>query len=60
MAAVIAKNLTCQLLRERKAAVVGLSIIGFFVLLSIVAPYISPYSVTQQTCAVYAPPSGAH
>ena len=47
-------------LRERKAAVVGLSIIVFFVLLSIVAPYISPYSITQQTCAVYAPPSGAH
>ena len=47
-------------LRERKAAVVGLSIIAFFVLLSIVAPYISPYSITQQTCAVYAPPSSAH
>jgi peptide/nickel transport system permease protein len=25
-----------------------------------VAPYISPYSITQQTCAVFAPPSGAH
>ena len=47
-------------LRERKAAVVGLSIIVFFVLLSIVAPYISPYSITQQTCAVFAPPSSAH
>jgi peptide/nickel transport system permease protein len=47
-------------LRERKAAVVGLAIIAFFVLLSIVAPYISPYSITQQSCAVYAPPSGAH
>ena len=47
-------------LRERKAAVVGLSIIGFFVVLSIIAPYISPYSITQQTCAVYAPPSSAH
>jgi peptide/nickel transport system permease protein len=47
-------------LRERKAAVVGLSIIVFFVVLSIIAPYISPYSVTVQTCAVYAPPSGAH
>ena len=47
-------------LRERKAAVVGLSIISFFVLLSIVAPYISPYSITEQTCAVYAPPSSAH
>ena len=47
-------------LRERKAAVVGLSIIVFFVLLSILAPYISPYSITEQTCAVYAPPSSAH
>jgi peptide/nickel transport system permease protein len=47
-------------LRERKAAVVGLSIIGFFVVLAIVAPYISPYSITEQTCAVYAPPSPAH
>ena len=45
-------------LRERKAAVVGLSIIVFFVVLSIIAPYISPYSITEQTCAVYAPPSG--
>jgi peptide/nickel transport system permease protein len=47
-------------LRERKAAVVGLSIIAFFVLLSILAPYISPYSITEKTCAVYAPPSSAH
>ena len=47
-------------LRERKAAVVGLSIIVFFVVLSIIAPYISPYSITEQTCAVYAPPSSAH
>ena len=47
-------------LRERKAAVVGLSVIGFFVLLSIVAPYISPYSAAQQTCAVYAHPSVHH
>jgi peptide/nickel transport system permease protein len=47
-------------LRERKAAVVGLSIIVFFVVLSIIAPYISPYSITEQTCAVYAPPSTAH
>jgi peptide/nickel transport system permease protein len=47
-------------LRERKAAVVGLSIIMFFVVLSIIAPYISPYSSTAQTCAVYAPPSVHH
>src|SRR5215467_1568362 len=47
-------------LRERKSAVVGLSIIVFFVLLSIIAPYISPHSVTQPSCAVYAPPSSEH
>jgi peptide/nickel transport system permease protein len=49
-----------SVLRERKAAVIGLSIIVFFVVLSIVAPYISPYSATAQTCPVYAPPSIHH
>src|SRR2546421_2334227 len=47
-------------LRERKAAVVGLAIIAFFVVLSIVAPYIAPHSVTEPSCAVYAPPSASH
>ena len=47
-------------LRERKAAVVGLAIIAFFVVLSIVAPYIAPHSVTEPSCAVYAPPSAQH
>jgi peptide/nickel transport system permease protein len=49
-----------EVLRERKAAVIGLAIIAFFVLLSIVAPLISPYSASRQTCAVYAPPSLHH
>jgi peptide/nickel transport system permease protein len=47
-------------LRERKSAAIGLGIIVFFILLAIVAPYISPYSATAQTCAVYAPPSLHH
>src|SRR5437773_8363373 len=47
-------------LRERKAAVVGLAIIVFFVVLSIVAPYIAPHSVTEPSCAVYALPSASH
>jgi peptide/nickel transport system permease protein len=47
-------------LRERKAAVIGLSIIVFFVVLAVIAPYISPYSASAQTCAVYAPPSAQH
>jgi len=49
-----------RVLRERKSAVVGLGIIIFFIVLSLVAPYISPYSATQQTCRVYAPPSPRH
>jgi len=49
-----------DVLRQRKAAVIGLSIIGFFIVLSIIAPYVSPYSATAQTCAVYAPPSIRH
>lgn len=49
-----------SVLRQRRAAVVGLAIIAFFVVLSIAAPYISPYSATAQTCAVYAPPSAQH
>ena len=49
-----------QILRERKAAVVGLSIIVFFVVLSVISPFISPYSASAQTCAVYAPPSASH
>jgi peptide/nickel transport system permease protein len=47
-------------LKERKAAVVGLAVIAFFVLLALIAPFISPYSATAQTCAVYAPPSSRH
>jgi peptide/nickel transport system permease protein len=49
-----------SVLRERKSAAIGLGIIVFFILLAIVAPYISPYSASAQTCAVYAPPSIHH
>ena len=47
-------------LRERQAAAVGLAIIVFFVVLSIIAPFIAPYSVTEPSCVVYAPPSPQH
>ena len=49
-----------SVLRERKTAVIGLAIIVFFILLAVIAPYISPYSATAQTCAVYEPPSASH
>ena len=53
------------LLRERKAAAIGLALILFFVVLAIVAPLISPYSPTAQSCgstsaAVFAHPSLHH
>jgi peptide/nickel transport system permease protein len=48
------------LLKDRKAAALGLGILVFFALLSIIAPYLSPYSSTAQTCAVFAPPSAHH
>jgi peptide/nickel transport system permease protein len=53
------------LLRERKAAAIGLGIILFFVVLAIIAPLISPYSPTAQSCgsgpaAVFAPISARH
>jgi peptide/nickel transport system permease protein len=48
------------LLKDRKAAAIGLGIIVFFVLLAIISPYISPYSATTQSCAVFAPPSAHH
>ncbi|MEU9619012.1 MULTISPECIES: ABC transporter permease [unclassified Streptomyces] len=47
-------------LREHKAAVAGLAVIVFFVVLSVIGPCIAPYSATAQTCAVYAPPSAQH
>jgi peptide/nickel transport system permease protein len=47
-------------LRDRKTAVIGLAIIAFFVVLALVAPYISPYSASAQSCPVYAHPSLHH
>jgi len=45
---------------RQPSAMVGLVIIALFVLSAVLSPWISPYSVTQQTCAVFAPPSSAH
>ncbi|MFC6880858.1 MULTISPECIES: ABC transporter permease [Actinomadura] len=46
--------------RERRGAAVGLGILAVFVVLSVFAPYLAPYSTTDGTCAVYAPPSPRH
>ncbi len=49
-----------QAITERKAAALGLGIIVFFVILALASPLIAPYSTTARSCAVFAPPSGAH
>jgi peptide/nickel transport system permease protein len=54
-----------NLLRDRKAAAFGLALILFFIVLAIIAPLISPYSPTAQSCgtgpsAVFAPISVHH
>ncbi len=45
---------------KRPASIVGLSIIGLFLVLSIFSSWIMPYSTTQPSCAVFAPPSPEH
>jgi peptide/nickel transport system permease protein len=49
-----------QVVAERRAATVGLAIIMFCVVLALAAPVLAPYSITTQTCAVFAPPSAQH
>ena len=41
-------------------AVVGLTIVGIFVLLALFSPLISPYSTSHASCGVFDPPSAAH
>lgn len=45
---------------RQPSAIIGLVIVGVFVLTSALSSVISPYSVSDQTCAVFAPPSSKH
>ncbi|MBB5857845.1 ABC transporter permease [Amycolatopsis umgeniensis] len=49
-----------KVLRDHKSAAVGLALIAVFVVVSILAPYLSPYSAVESSCAVFEPPSGRH
>lgn len=52
-----------QTLREvlrQPTAIVGLVIVGLFVLSAVFAPWLQPYSTTDASCAVFEPPSSAH
>ncbi len=49
-----------QVLKERRSALAGLLIVTVFVALAVLAPVLAPYSWTQQSGPVYAPPSTQH
>ncbi len=49
-----------ELLRDQKTAGFGLVLILIFVVVSLLAPLIMPYSPTAQTCGVFARPSSQH
>jgi peptide/nickel transport system permease protein len=49
-----------RFLLDHKAALVGLIVISFFIVVAFVGTLFAPYSDTVASGAVYAPPSGAH
>jgi peptide/nickel transport system permease protein len=49
-----------QVIRESRQAKVGLAVLLFFIVVAVLAPWIAPYSVHEQTGAVYCPPSSEH
>jgi peptide/nickel transport system permease protein len=48
------------LLRQRPAAAVGLGLIAFFVLVSVMAPWVAPFPTNVASGPVYAAPSARH
>lgn len=49
-----------RVVAESAQAKIGLGVLGFFILLAILAPWIMPYDVHTQVGPVYAPPSLEH
>jgi peptide/nickel transport system permease protein len=49
-----------QILKDRPSALVGLFIVGFFVVMAIFGPALAPHSATQQSGPVYEAPSAGH
>jgi peptide/nickel transport system permease protein len=49
-----------EVLLGQRVAVIGLAILIFFTVVAIFAPWLEPYSTTQQVGPVYAPPSSQH
>jgi peptide/nickel transport system permease protein len=53
-------NAVLQVLKERPSALIGLVIVSFFIFVALFGPALAPYSATQQSGPVYAPPSSQH
>lgn len=51
---------TLRTVLRQPSAIVGLVIVGLFVLSAIFAPLLEPYSTTDASCAVFDPPSSSH
>lgn len=54
------RNWLVQVIAESPQAKIGLGVLGFFVLVAILAPWIAPYDIHTQVGPVYAPPSWKH
>ncbi len=54
------RGIVREVLLGQRVAVIGLAILIFFTLVAIFAPWLEPYSTTQQVGPVYAPPSSQH
>lgn len=53
-------NWLVQVLAESRQAKIGLGVLGFFVLIAILAPWIEPYGIHTQVGPVFGPPSLKH
>ncbi len=49
-----------QILKDRPSTLVGLGVLGFFILVAGLAPHIAPYGAHTQVGAPFAPPSPKH
>src|SRR5262249_10919073 len=49
-----------EVLRERPSAIVGGAVVLLVIVIAFLAPHLEPFSVHQQTCAVYERPSAKH
>lgn len=48
------------ILRRSRSAMIGIIVLGAFVLMALLAPVIAPYPITRRVGGVYDPPSTAH